>query len=78
MLWSTAYIVTPQPRHELIQKAILEEIEKRSFLAGCTALPNESGLVVRMLDDSIDNIEELQSVISAVTRNHVVIGKKGA
>ena len=76
MLWSTVYIITPLSNRDAIQKEILDAIEHRSILAGCTSLPNDAGLVVRMLEDSIDKVDDMISVIAGVTRSHALVLKK--
>jgi urease accessory protein len=75
-LWSTIFIITPQSNRDIIQKEILDAIEKSSILAGCTSLPHDSGLVVRMLEDSIDRIDEMISIVAGITRNHAMVLKK--
>jgi urease accessory protein len=76
MIWSTIYIITPPSSRDMMQKEILEAIEQSSLLAGCTTLPNDSGLLVRILDDSIDRVEELISAVAGITRNLVVGAKE--
>jgi urease accessory protein len=74
-IWSTIYIMTPQSNRDAISKGILDGIEERAFLAGCTYLPNDSGLVVRVLEDSIDRVEELIALVAGITRMTVVAAK---
>jgi urease accessory protein len=69
-LWSTIYIVTPDP--ERIDQKVNTEIKKHSLLAGCSTLPHDSGLVVRMLDDSIDLVRQLTESISGIVKSHVM------
>ena len=75
-IWSTIYIVTPSGNHASMDKEIAEAIRESSLLAGCSFLPNEGGLLVRMLDDSIDRIEEMISLVTEIVRSHAVGGRK--
>ena len=70
-IWSTIYILSNKDNISPLEKEIGDEIHDCQVLAGCTILPNESGLVVRMLDDSIDKIEEEVTTIAGIVRSHV-------
>lgn len=70
-IWSTVYIVTPHEHNEM-DREIAAAIESRSMLAGCSILPNDSGLLVRILDDSIDNIVDLTSMVVKIARRHTL------
>jgi urease accessory protein len=70
-IWSTMYIVTSQD-HDVIDLQIERAIRKRSMLAGCSALPRNSGLFVRILDDSIDKVGDLTNEVVEVVRTHTM------
>jgi len=67
---STVYIVTKSIENEKIDHEISSSIKNRSILASCSALPNDSGIVVRILSDSIDEINDLISTITTIIRNN--------
>ncbi len=69
-LWSMIYIVTPD--HESIDQQVNATIKEHSMLAGCSILPRDCGLVVRMLDDSIDKVRHLTESISGIARSHAL------
>ena len=67
---STVYIVTKSVENEKIDHEIRSAIKNKSMLASCSALPNDSGIVVRILSDSIDEINDLISTITTIIRNN--------
>jgi urease accessory protein len=69
-LWSMIYVVTPD--HERIDQQVNVAIKEHSVLAGCSTLPHDCGLVVRMLDDSIDKIRHLTESISGIAKSHAL------
>ena len=68
-IWSTIYIIC-SANQESIKRSIDLAIKGSSVLAGCSMLPNDCGLLVRALDDSIDAISELASAVTQVARQH--------
>lgn len=68
-IWSSIYIVTPGGDGELNE--VMDIIRKSPILAGCSALPNDSGLVVRILDDSLARIESLAASVVSEVRSTV-------
>jgi len=68
-LWSMIYVITPD--FESISKMINGTINGQS-LAGCSVLPHDSGLVVRMLDDSIDRIRHLTEAVAGIAKNRAL------
>ena len=71
-IWSTIYIVTPSGNRASMDKEIAKAFRENSMLAGRSFLPNEGGLLVRMLDDSIDRIEEMISLVTEIVRSHAI------
>lgn len=71
-IWSSVYIIVPRSEQEAIEKKLLKVVHSIPMLAGYTALPNSAGFLVRMLDDSIDKIEQMVSAISSITRHHAM------
>lgn len=66
-IWSTLYIITPD--FENIQKQVNMTINEHSILAGCSILPHDCGLVIRMLDNLIDRIRSLTDSIAGIVRS---------
>lgn len=75
-IWSMLYIVAPD--FEGIQKQVDAEIKEHSMLAGYSVLPNNCGLAIRMLDDSIDRIRDLTDSIAGIARSHALAIKAQA
>jgi len=73
-LWSMIYVVTPDA--ERIDQQVSAAIKEHSILAGCSSLPHDCGLVVRMLDDSIDKIRHLTESISSIAKGHALAAAK--
>ena len=69
-IWSTVYVVTPKGNHRSMDKEIEKGINNGPVLAGRSYLPNDCGLIVRMLDNSIDRIEEMISLVTKIVRSH--------
>ena len=69
-IWSMIYVITPD--FEGIRKGINVAIKVQSMLAGCSILPHDCGLVIRMLDDSIDKIRRLTDAVAKIVRSHVL------
>ncbi|MCI0558638.1 MAG: urease accessory protein UreD [Nitrososphaera sp.] len=70
-IWSTTYIVT-RNNHKRIDQEITDSITSLSMLAGCSKLPHDSGLIVRVLDDSIDKVFKLNEAIVQSVRRHAL------
>jgi urease accessory protein len=68
-IWSTIYVITRKAGWDT---EIALAIRDSRALAGFSSLPNDSGYVVRILDDSIDRIEELISSITKIARSHAL------
>jgi urease accessory protein len=69
-IWSSVYIITPKDDREDLESEVRKVIEASRMLSGYTALPNEAGFLVRMLDDSIDKIEHTVSALALIARQH--------
>lgn len=67
-IWSMIYVISPD--FESVQRQINNAIKEHSMLAGCSVLPHDCGLVVRMLDDSIDRIRNLTDSIAGIARSY--------
>ena len=67
-IWSTIYILTPKP--DGMSTRIDAAIKNQSMLAGRSTLPHDCGLVIRMLDDSIDKIRHLTDAVVEITRSY--------
>ena len=66
-IWSMLYVITPD--FERIQKEAITAIKEHSIMAGCSVLPHDCGLVIRMLDDSIDRIRSLTDYVARIARS---------
>ncbi len=73
-IWSTIYIIT-QYGHDTIDREIMEVIGKHDILAGCSKLPHDCGLFVRVLDDSIDSVRELTMAVARIARKHATASR---
>jgi urease accessory protein len=69
-LWSMIYVVTPDS--DGVSKQVHAAIKESSVLAGCSTLPHDCGLVVRMLDDSIDRIRQLTDAVAEIARSRAL------
>lgn len=65
-IWSMLYVIAAD--YENMQKRVNAVIKEHSVLAGCSVLPHDCGLVIRMLDDSIDKIRSLTESIAGIAR----------
>lgn len=69
-IWSTIYILAPDCNLASMGREMTEAMRASPVLAGCSLLPNDCGLIVRMLDDSIDRIEEMISLVTEIVRRN--------
>ncbi len=73
---SSIYIIGNSiPMEPIIEKINLVTINS-SFLAGCSSLPNDSGIIVRILADSASEIMSLTESICEITRVCIKKGSK--
>jgi urease accessory protein len=70
-IWSTIYIITAH-QQQSIDREINAAIKDRSMLAGCSSLPHDCGLFVRILDNSIDKVMDLTDMVIRITRNYTI------
>jgi urease accessory protein len=69
-IWSMIYVITPD--FESVNRQVGAVIKDRSMLAGSSVLPHDCGLVIRMLDDSIDKIRHLTEAVAGIARSHAL------
>lgn len=69
-LWSIVYVITPD--FESMNRQVNAAIKDHSMLAGCSILPHDCGLVVRMLDDSIDRVRHLTDAVVEIARSRAL------
>jgi urease accessory protein len=69
-IWSTIYVVTRD--FERVKRQMDAAIADSSMLAGCSVLPHDCGLVVRLLDDSIDRIRIMTEQVAGIVRSHAL------
>ncbi|MFQ5573436.1 MAG: urease accessory protein UreD [Nitrosopumilaceae archaeon] len=65
-LYCTIYIISQKIDSDRLTHNIYDFI-KTNYLIGCSQLPNNSGVVIRILSNSIDEINDLISTISNFT-----------
>lgn len=73
---STIYVINSELEQEKTDEKIFSLIHDSSMLAGCSTLPNESGLIVRILSDSVDEIVALTENITKILRQANLSDKK--
>ncbi len=69
-IWSMIYVITPD--FESVNRQVGAAIKDCFMLAGCSVLPHDCGLVIRMLDDSIDRIRHLTEAVAGIARSHAL------
>jgi urease accessory protein len=69
-LWSMTYVITPD--FESISREVNAAIKARPMLAGCSILPHDCGLVIRMLHDSIDRVRHLTDAVAGIARSRAL------
>jgi urease accessory protein len=69
-LWSMIYVITSD--FEGVSREVNAAIKDHSMLAGCSILPHDCGLVVRMLDDSIDRVRHLTDAVAGIARTRAL------
>jgi urease accessory protein len=69
-IWSMIYVITPD--FDSIGRQVNAAIKDHSMLAGCSILPYDCGMVIRMLDDSIDRVRQLTDAVAGIARSHAL------
>lgn len=69
-IYTTIYIISKLINSEDLDSQIFELINKKNMMS-CSQLPNKAGIVVRILSDSIDEIEDMILVIRQLVRKLV-------
>jgi urease accessory protein len=69
-LWSMIYVITPD--FDSVGRQVNAAIKNNSMLAGCSTLPHDCGVVVRMLDDSIDRVRRLTDAVAEIARSRAL------
>lgn len=69
-IWSMIYVITPD--FESVNRQVSAAIKDNSMLAGCSILPHDCGLLIRMLDHSIDKIRRLTDAVAGIARRHAL------
>ena len=62
------YIITKTIDYKKLDQSITKVIKDQSIFGSCSALPNEYGMVIRMLSDSVDEIKRFAGSVSSVVR----------
>ncbi|MFB5645784.1 MAG: urease accessory protein UreD, partial [Nitrosopumilaceae archaeon] len=65
-LYCTMYVISQKIDSDRLTKSIYDFFKTNSLI-GCSQLPNNSGVVIRILSNSIDEINDLVSTISNFT-----------
>lgn len=73
------YILTPKSKVNCIQNEVLENISKaNNVIGGCTKLPGENGLLIRLLGSFVFDIRDLiYSVVRTVRKNVLEVSFSG-
>ena len=69
-LYSTIYIISKQINSEKLDNQIFDILKNKPMMS-CSQLPNNSGIVLRILSDSTDEITDVISIIRQMVRNHL-------
>lgn len=69
-LWSMIYIATPD--FDGIGRQVNAAIKDHSMLVGCSILPHDCGVVIRMLDNSIDRVRHLTDAMAGIARSRAL------
>jgi urease accessory protein len=69
-IWSMIYVITPN--FESVHSQVNTAIKRFSMLASYSILPHDSGLIIRMLDDSIDKVRHLTDAVSDIVRGNAL------
>jgi urease accessory protein len=72
-MFSNMYLLVPYKYVNILNEKISEDlINYNKVLARCSILPNDSGLVVRILGNMIDNIKEVTHHILKICRQEIL------
>lgn len=70
---SNIYLLIPSKYVNILNEKISENIQKYAkVIARCSILPNDSGLVVRILGNMIDNIKEVIHYLLKICRHEIL------
>ena len=70
---SNIYLLIPSKYVNILNEKISENIQKYDkVIARCSILPNDSGLVVRILGNMMDNIKEVIHTIIRICRHEIL------
>jgi urease accessory protein len=70
---SNMYLLIPSKYVNILNEKITENIQKYDkVIARCSILPNDSGLVVRILGNMMDNIKEVTHTILRICRHEIL------
>lgn len=68
-IFSTIYIIGSSIQVEMITDKINLAVQNAFFLASCSTLPRNSGIIVRILADSVSEIVDLTEYITNILRS---------
>jgi len=70
---SNMYLLIPSKYLNILNEKISENIQKYDkVIARCSILPNDSGLVVRILGNMMDNIKEVTHTLLKICRHEIL------
>jgi len=70
---SNMYLLIPSKYVNILNEKITENIQKYDkVIARCSILPNDSGLVVRILGNMMDNIKEVTHTVLRICRHEIL------
>ncbi|HKX82053.1 MAG TPA: urease accessory protein UreD [Nitrososphaera sp.] len=73
--WSTLYVISGKDAIGRMSQGVNALVRQSGMFAASSLLPDDCGLVVRILDDSIDRIEWLLSTLAGFVRKEVMQAK---
>jgi urease accessory protein len=69
----SVYILTPKDKVNIIQNEILEILSgTKEAIGGCTKLPSENGLLIRLLGSFVYDIRDIIYSIVRIVRKNVL------
>lgn len=68
-IFSTIYIISKMLDNEKLDDEINSLLQSLQIIGGVSQLPNNSGIIIRMLSDSIDEIESITLKISNIVKS---------
>ncbi len=72
-VFSTVYIIGSSIAADKIAEEIAQVTKNSSLLAGCSSLPHNAGMIVRMLSNSVSDIISLTELIAGILKDNAKV-----